>query len=73
MILPNLIIDKSADRLRPIRAFGYCDFAAELTEDTEQVQCPTEQLPPVSGADPANPLGRYRYDSETGSVIIVET
>jgi hypothetical protein len=71
MILPNLIVDKSADRLRPIRAFGYCDFSAELTEDTEQVQCPTEQLPPIPGA--AFPtLDRYRYDSETGEVVVVE-
>ena len=69
MKLPNLLIQQSTDRYKTIISFGYCNF--EPAENQEQVQCPTEQLPPIPGA--AFPtLDRYRYDSETGSVIIVE-
>lgn len=64
MKLPNLIIDSVTG---DVIAFGYCDFTPQLQPGQEQVQCPTEQLPPVERG--TRTLAEcYRLDA--GKVIV---
>lgn len=63
MKLPNLLIQQSTERYKPIISFGYCEF--EPAKNQEQAQCPVEQLP--------DHIKRCFYDSETGDIYVDET